>query len=147
MVIRRSAEADMDRPVSHVTDTCADSGRAGRGGILTVTPQRARGCGCIGHPAFPAPSIFKGREILASLGQKRAARTNMCAYVEWAKRPERANARARSACPPFHARGGHGARCAFVHPTAAARVSRAMKPAMRVSPHQHVPELPGVAGV
>src|SRR5450631_254935 len=29
-----------------------------------LTPQRARGfCGCIGHPAYPAPSVCKGREI------------------------------------------------------------------------------------
>src|SRR5450755_1782339 len=46
MVIRRSAEADMDRPVSHVTDTCADSGRAGRGGRggggILNSPARTR---------------------------------------------------------------------------------------------------------
>jgi hypothetical protein len=29
-----------------------------------------RGCGCIEHPAFPAPSIFlKARQILAKLGR------------------------------------------------------------------------------
>jgi hypothetical protein len=28
----------------------------------TLYPQRARGCGCIGHPAFPAPSVVKGRD-------------------------------------------------------------------------------------
>ena len=27
----------------------------------TYYPQRARGCGCIGHPAFPAPSDLLGR--------------------------------------------------------------------------------------
>ena len=29
----------------------------------------ARGCGCIGHPAFPAPSALRGREFLAELGR------------------------------------------------------------------------------
>src|ERR1700722_5831537 len=28
-----------------------------------------RGCGCIEHPAFPAPSSSKAREILAKLGR------------------------------------------------------------------------------
>jgi len=28
----------------------------------TLLPQRARGCGCIGHPAFPAPSSFEGHD-------------------------------------------------------------------------------------
>jgi hypothetical protein len=28
--------------------------------VHTQLPQRTRGCGCIGHPAFPAPSISKG---------------------------------------------------------------------------------------
>ena len=27
-------------------------------GAHTQLPQRAPGCGCIGHPAFPAPSDF-----------------------------------------------------------------------------------------
>jgi len=30
---------------------------------------RTRGCGCIGHPAFPAPSDFSGRTDHASLGR------------------------------------------------------------------------------
>jgi hypothetical protein len=32
-------------------------------------PQRARGCGCIGHPAFPAPSDFSGRDVKANLAR------------------------------------------------------------------------------
>src|ERR1700726_3563935 len=28
--------------------------------VHTQLPQRTRGCGCIGHPAFPAPSTSKG---------------------------------------------------------------------------------------
>jgi hypothetical protein len=33
----------------------------------TNYPKRARGCGCIGHPAFPAPSVFEGRCEFARL--------------------------------------------------------------------------------
>jgi hypothetical protein len=29
-----------------------------------------RGCGCIGHPAFPAPSDFQGQEFKAKLARK-----------------------------------------------------------------------------
>src|SRR6476646_5601496 len=35
---------------------------------------RHRGCGCIGHPAFPAPSVTGEREIQANLARKAAAR-------------------------------------------------------------------------
>jgi hypothetical protein len=28
--------------------------------VHTPTTKRTRGCGCIGHPAFPAPSYFRG---------------------------------------------------------------------------------------
>src|SRR5205809_299436 len=34
---------------------------------------RTRGCGCIGHPAFPAPSDFSGRTDLAKPRAPRAA--------------------------------------------------------------------------
>src|SRR5713226_2291540 len=38
----------------------------------TYYPQRARGCGCIGHPAFPAPSSFlEGHESTATRGAHR----------------------------------------------------------------------------
>src|SRR6266853_2402365 len=30
---------------------------------------RTRGCGCIGHPAFPAPSVFLGERFLQNLGR------------------------------------------------------------------------------
>src|SRR5258708_32789845 len=30
---------------------------------------RTRGCGCIGHPAFPAPSVFSGQTVFAKLGR------------------------------------------------------------------------------
>jgi len=38
-----------------------------------------RGCGRVGRPAFPAPSI--GREINAQLGRNRAARMRNCIHV------------------------------------------------------------------
>jgi hypothetical protein len=34
----------------------------------THHPMRARGCGCAWHPAFPAPSIWRGRMLIAKLG-------------------------------------------------------------------------------
>ena len=37
--------------------------------VHTSLPQRTRGCGCIGHPAFPAPSVHDGDE---SSGNPRA---------------------------------------------------------------------------
>src|SRR5208282_590364 len=37
--------------------------------VHTPTTKRTRGCGCIGHPAFPAPSDFIGRHCLAKLGR------------------------------------------------------------------------------
>jgi hypothetical protein len=36
---------------------------------------RIRGCGCIGHPAFPAPSILRVAHPCARLGRPRAARS------------------------------------------------------------------------
>jgi hypothetical protein len=48
-------------------------------GVHTHYPQRTPGCGCIGHPAFPAPSVFKGRNEFAKLG--RSARREMRSHV------------------------------------------------------------------
>jgi hypothetical protein len=36
--------------------------------VHTPTTKRTRGCGCIGHPAFPAPSYFRGTFFPAQLG-------------------------------------------------------------------------------
>src|SRR2546430_10540307 len=49
-------------------------GMPGRSGVTVVTMLvcllfHTRGRGCIGHPAFPAPSDFFGRTVLASLGR------------------------------------------------------------------------------
>src|SRR5258705_685298 len=50
-------------------------GMPGYSGVPVVTTLvcfvsfRTRGCGCIGHPAFPAPSIVKsGETVFARLG-------------------------------------------------------------------------------
>ena len=42
--------------------------------VHTPTPKRTRGCGCIGHPAFPAPSPFPEGGSLNNSGARRAAR-------------------------------------------------------------------------
>jgi hypothetical protein len=40
--------------------------------VHTYYPQRTRGCGCIGHPAFPAPSsILEGHESTSTRGMHR----------------------------------------------------------------------------
>src|SRR6202030_2788772 len=55
-------------------------GRPGVSGEPVVTTLvcfvlfRTRGCGCGGHPAFPAPSVLGGDKDRASLGRFRAAR-------------------------------------------------------------------------
>jgi hypothetical protein len=36
-----------------------------------------RGCGCIGHPAFPTPSLF-GADVFGGLGRVRAAGSRRC---------------------------------------------------------------------
>src|SRR5437764_14042121 len=42
--------------------------------------MRARGCGCIGHPAFPAPSVSRAERSLAKLGRD-ARREHGCASL------------------------------------------------------------------
>src|SRR6266566_7912795 len=42
---------------------------------------RTRGCGCIGHPAFPAPSILLGGWFLQNSGASR--RGNAESYLKW----------------------------------------------------------------
>jgi hypothetical protein len=37
--------------------------------VHTTTTKRTRGCGCAWHPAFPTPSDWRGRRILAWLGR------------------------------------------------------------------------------
>src|SRR5271156_6866366 len=37
--------------------------------VHTPTTKRTRGCGCIGHPAFPAPSDTRGWHRFAKLGR------------------------------------------------------------------------------
>jgi hypothetical protein len=50
-------------------------GRPGFSGEPVVTTLvcflfHTRGCGCGGHPAFPAPSVFRGAKRHAQLGRK-----------------------------------------------------------------------------
>ena len=42
--------------------------------VHTCYPMRTRGCGCIGRPAFPTPSVFRG-ETISKPRTHRAARS------------------------------------------------------------------------
>jgi len=42
--------------------------------VLTYSPQRTRGCGCIGHPAFPASSSLSWANVFPTSGASRAPR-------------------------------------------------------------------------
>jgi hypothetical protein len=37
--------------------------------VRSTNPKCTRGCGCNGHPAFPAPSVFIGRKLHTQLGR------------------------------------------------------------------------------
>ena len=70
------------------------AGMPGDSGATVVTTlcllPMHRGCGCIGHPAFPTPSM--GREILQGLGRNAS---RQCEHISGRHRPPpgRANAR------------------------------------------------------
>ena len=49
--------------------------------VHTYSPQRTRGCGCIGHPAFPAPSVCKGRKISGKARAQRVASARRCVWI------------------------------------------------------------------
>src|SRR5258708_3139881 len=54
----------------------------GNSGVTVVTTLvclffYTRGCGCIGHPAFPAPSVISGRMVLAKPRAHSAAGSRM----------------------------------------------------------------------
>src|SRR6266700_6205149 len=51
--------------------------------VHTYYPQRTRGCGCIGHPAFPAPSVFKGREFQSIARALGVARHENMSAIAW----------------------------------------------------------------
>ena len=46
--------------------------------VHTPTTKRTRGCGCIGHPAFPAPSLLSRAERSDQTSRKPAARSRSC---------------------------------------------------------------------
>jgi hypothetical protein len=52
-------------------------------GAHTSLPQRAPGCGCIGHPAFPAPSVCKGRRISGKARAHRRRGAKTCVRGVW----------------------------------------------------------------
>jgi hypothetical protein len=50
----------------------------------TYYPQRARGCGCIGNPAFPAPSIFRRAKVSGKIsGATRRDDEKACLEMRW----------------------------------------------------------------
>src|SRR5271167_4094814 len=46
--------------------------------VHTKTTKRTRGCGCIGHPAFPAPSDLQMAQSFRKTRTHRAARSLWC---------------------------------------------------------------------
>src|ERR1700686_4817722 len=49
--------------------------------VHTPTTKRTRGCGCIGHPAFPAPSYLRGTFLKHSSGEFRRGDAESCSPV------------------------------------------------------------------
>jgi hypothetical protein len=45
--------------------------------------MRTPGCGCIGHPAFPAPSDWRGRKVQAKSRARRAAEVKRMFAITW----------------------------------------------------------------
>jgi hypothetical protein len=91
----------------------------GRSGVTVVTTLVrffccARGCGCIGHPAFPAPSAFKGERFMHSSGE---FTPRECGVVFEIVSTSLRGAKRRSN-PPFVIPGwseGPDLRCAIAH--------------------------------
>ncbi len=78
--LREDAQATVSNKPGHrgereVSRKTIARGMPGRSGVTVVTNScvcffYTRGCGCIGHPAFPAPSIVKsGETVFAKLGR------------------------------------------------------------------------------
>src|SRR6266571_6709642 len=57
------------KPLKPLRGECrAESGEPVVTTLVCFVFYRTRGCGCIGHPAFPAPSDFSGRKFLQKPG-------------------------------------------------------------------------------
>src|SRR5258708_38559847 len=78
--LREGAQATVSNKPGHrgereVSRKTIARGMPGNSGVTVVTTLvclffYTRGCGCIGHPAFPAPSVILGREwFLQNLGR------------------------------------------------------------------------------
>jgi len=51
--------------------------------------ERTPGCGCIGHPAFPAPSVHrKGENFQEASGETRRENANACDVIARSASPE-----------------------------------------------------------
>ena len=74
-------------------------------GAHTQLPQRAPGCGCIGHPAFPAPSLFSRGKVQSSSGRECTAGMRMRVWaIEIGNNPS-------SVMPRAKARSASSRRC------------------------------------
>ena len=58
--------------------------------VHTKTTKRTRGCGCIVHPAFPAPSDFRMAQSFRKTRTHRAARTWWCVFRHCEERSDEA---------------------------------------------------------
>ena len=47
-----------------------------------ATLHRTRGCGCVGHPAFPAPSLIEGRDPCKTRAHSRRGNVVRCFKCE-----------------------------------------------------------------
>jgi hypothetical protein len=102
--------------------------------VRFLFPFCTRDRGCSAHPAFPAPSDFKARNVSANLGRT-APRERESAFVISGGRIRRVGKGALAPCPPCHQSkgGGHAepvigrafARpVGFAHPTRSAQARR-----------------------
>ena len=83
--------------------------------VHTPTTKRTRGCGCIGHPAFPAPSEFRRAKNCCKPRAHRAARSRSCIRNARCLKFTRANAPSF----PRPLAGGEPIHCgSFGHPHA-----------------------------
>src|ERR1700720_461178 len=66
----RSPGRARSKPLKPLRRECrAESGGPVVTMLVCFVLCRTRGCGCSGHPAFPAPSVFLGERFLQNLGR------------------------------------------------------------------------------
>src|SRR5712672_3066821 len=93
--LREEARATVSNKPGHrgereVSRKTIARGMPGETGVTVVTNSYAcfifmRGCGCIERPAFPAPSDFFGRTVVAQLGR---IAPRECGHLSQIRHPE-----------------------------------------------------------